>query len=204
MNFRYGCFLSYAHGSHALMSRFNLDFADTLRAYLEPHFDDEVELFVDTDQLRGGDDIDRKLAGALWHSACMVLVYTPKYESHANTRREFAAMLEVERLRRQWGQLPCRLVIPVIMRKHPALPLPPQVSQAFYVDFSAYTLAMGDLKSHPEFVPQVERLANRIGWLAHVQKNIVVPPGVECNQFTLPDVTPPWRDDVPESIFPRI
>ena len=69
MNFRYGCFLSYAHGSHALMSRFNHDFADTLRAYLEPHFDDEVELFVDTDQLRGGDDIDRKLAGALWHSA---------------------------------------------------------------------------------------------------------------------------------------
>lgn len=203
MKFRYGCFLSYAHGSHALMSRFNHEFADMLRAYLEPHFDNEIELFVDTDQLGGGDDIDRRIADAQWNSACMVLIYTPKYEAHLNTRREFAAMLELERLRRTWGQLPSRLVIPVVMRRHSALPLPPQVMQAFYLDFSAYTLATGDLKSHPEFVPQIETLANKIGMLYHVQKKIAVPAGFECNQFALPEVTPQWRD-TPDSDFPKI
>lgn len=204
MNFRYGCFLSYAHGSQALMSQFNHDFAESLRAYLEPHFDDETELFVDTDQLRGGDDISRRIAHAQWNSACMVLIYTHKYEKHLNTRREFAAMLEVERLRRQWGDIPCRLVLPVVLRCTPGLPLPPQVMQAFYLDFSAYTLATGDLKSHPDYAPHIEALANRIGWLAHVQKKIVVPPEFDCNQFALPAVTPLWRDDVPDSHFPKI
>src|SRR5690349_21606894 len=86
MAIRYGCFFSYAHGRHELMQRFKTTLADALRCYLEPHFDNEDELFVDTDQLGGGDDIDRKIARAMCESACMVLIYTPKYEAHAYTR----------------------------------------------------------------------------------------------------------------------
>jgi len=96
MAIRYGCFFSYAHGRHELMQRFKATLADALRCYLEPYFDNEDELFVDVEQLGGGDDLDRKIARAMCESVCMVLIYTPKYEAHAYTRREYAAMRRLE------------------------------------------------------------------------------------------------------------
>ncbi|MBA5689001.1 tetratricopeptide repeat protein [Rugamonas apoptosis] len=62
MTIRYGCFFSYAHGQHAYMSKFKNDLAEALKCYLEPHFDSEKELFVDSEQLGGGDDIDQRIA----------------------------------------------------------------------------------------------------------------------------------------------
>lgn len=203
MNFRYGCFLSYAHGSGELMRRFNHEFAEVLGACLEPYFDDETPMFVDAQQLGGGDDIFRRIADAIWHSPCMVMIYTPKYEYHLNTRREYAAMLELEKLRRQWGRLSGRLVFPVVLRTHPVLGVPPQVMQAYYLDFSPYSVMNDNFKLHPEFIPQIEVLAQRIGTLHHEQKEIIVPPEFRCNQFALPEVTPPWRD-MPSSNFPKI
>ena len=185
------------------MNKFNHEFAEVLGACLEPYFDEETTLFVDTQQLGAGDDIDRRIANAMWDSPCMVMIYTPKYEFHVNTRREFAAMLELERLRRSWGALSGRLVIPVVLRRPPVLALPPQVMQAFYLDFSAYNLANDRLKSHPDYVPQIETLAHRIGTLYHEQKDIIVPAEFGCNQFTLPPVTDRWRE-MPATIFPRI
>jgi hypothetical protein len=149
MTIRYGCFFSYAHGRHELMQRFKATLADALRCYLEPYFDDEDELFVDTEQLGGGDDLDRKIARAMCESACMILIYTPKYEAHAYTRREYAAMRLLEAERGTWYPLPSRAIIPVIMTQHPDS-LPPQVSESsFYVDFSRFTMATADLKSNP-------------------------------------------------------
>ena len=52
-------------------------------------------------------------------SAGMILIYTPKYESHPFTRREHAAMQLIEDERRQWYCLPSHLIIPVIMTRHP-------------------------------------------------------------------------------------
>ena len=100
MAIRYGCFFSYAHGRHDLMIRFKTALADALRCYLEPYFDHEDELFVDQEQLGGGDDIDRKIARAMCESVAMILICTPTYEAHPYTRREFAAMqlIEAQRL----------------------------------------------------------------------------------------------------------
>lgn len=50
---RYGCFFSYAHGRHPHMIKFKNDLAEALKCYLEPHFDNESELFIDTEQLGG-------------------------------------------------------------------------------------------------------------------------------------------------------
>ena len=46
------------------MIRFKTALADALRCDLEPYFNDENALFVDQEQLGGGDDIDRKIARA--------------------------------------------------------------------------------------------------------------------------------------------
>ncbi|WP_036168843.1 toll/interleukin-1 receptor domain-containing protein [Massilia sp. 9096] len=201
MAIRYGCFFSYAHGRHELMQRFKATLADALRCYLEPYFDDENELFVDTDQLGGGDDLDRKIARAMCESVCMILIYTPKYEAHAYTRREYAAMRAIEAERSKWYALPSHLIIPVIMTHHPDR-LPPQIIEStFYVDFSRFTMATADLKSNPDFLPDIDRMVRRIVTHYQLQKK-TMPPDHDCNQFILPDVPPAWRE-LPNPIFPK-
>jgi len=171
MAIRYGCFFSYAHGRHELMQRFKNALADALRCYLEPHFDNEDELFIDTEQLGGGDDLDHKIARAMCESVCMILIYTPKYEAHAYTRREHAAMRLLEAERAGWYPLPGHLIIPVIMTRHPDS-LPPQITDStFYVDFSHFTMATSDLKSNPDFLPDIEKMVSRIATHYHYQKN---------------------------------
>lgn len=201
MAIRYGCFFSYAHGRHALMQRFKSALADALRCYLEPYFDNEDELFIDTEQLGGGDDLDRKIARAMCESVCMILIYTPKYEAHAYTRREYEAMRLIEAERGKWYALPSRLIIPVVMTRHPES-LPPQIADArFYVDFSRYTMATADLMSNPDFLPDIDKMVKRIAAHYACQKKHT-PLDHDCNQFVLPAVPPEWRD-VPELTFPK-
>lgn len=201
MTIRYGCFFSYAHGRHDLMKRFKTALADALRCYLEPYFDNEDELFVDTEQLGGGDDLDLKIARAMCESVCMIMIYTPKYEAHAYTRREHAAMRLLEAERSKWYPLPSHLIIPVIMTRHPES-LPRQISEStFYVDFSHYTMATGDLKSNPEFLPDIDKMVKRIA-LHHAYQKKFTPRDHDCNQFVLPAVPPPWRD-MPDPRFPK-
>lgn len=193
MDIKYGCFISYAHGDHALIKRFMHDIVEALHSYLEPHLDVENELFVDTEQLKGGDDIGRRVAQALWHSVCMLAIYTPRYESHEFTRREFAAMEAFERLRGQWVNLPSRLVIPVVMTEHP-FGLPPQITDRFYLNFSGFTLATPELKSNPEFIPQILKLVDHISTEYHLLRSVAVPAGFDPKLIALPDVVYPWRE----------
>lgn len=193
MKIKYACFFSYAHGQHALMKQFKQDLVETLHSYLEPYFNDENELFVDTEQLAGGDHVEQRVMQALWESVCMLLIYTPRYEAREFTRREFAAMEMIEAMRAQHVALPSRLIIPVIQTQHP-VSLPRQVTErGFYLDFSGYTLATPSLKSNPEFVPQVQRLAKRIAEQHATLRKADIPP-FDCNQIALPAVTQPWRD----------
>lgn len=200
MGIRYGCFFSYAHGQHAYMSKFKNDLADALKCYLEPHFDTERELFIDTEQLGGGDDLDRRIATALCESVCMIVIYTPKYEAHPYTRREFAAMQAIEAERRAWYPLPSHLIIPVIMTRHP-VSLPPQITEGMYVDFSRYTLATNDLKTNPDFLPDIEKIVERIAAHYHYLKHCI-PPGHDCSLFQLPPIPDEWRASPPPH-FPR-
>jgi hypothetical protein len=202
MAIRYGCFFSYAHGKHELMQRFKAALIDALRCYLEPHFDNEEELFVDTERLGGGDDLDARIARAMCESVCMILIYTPKYEAHAYTRREYAAMQQIEQQRSAWYTMPSHLIIPVIMTQHPEH-LPPQIANArMYVDFSHFTMATPDLKSNPDFLPDIDKIVKRIATHYQLQKKYA-PPGHDCNQFTMPAVPPEWRA-MPDLDFPRI
>lgn len=201
MTIRYVCFFSYAHGQHAYMSKFKNDLADALRCYLEPHFDRESELFIDTEQLGGGDDLDRRIATAMCESVSMIVIYTPKYAAHAYTRREFAAMQQIESERALWYPLPSHLIIPVIMTRHPVC-LPPQITDpGMYVDFSRYTLASGDLKTNPDFLPDIEKIVQRIAAHYHYLKNSI-PPGHDCSRFVLPPIPAEWRAS-PAPHFPR-
>jgi hypothetical protein len=201
MAIRYGCFFSYAQGRYELINRFKAALADALRCYLEPYLDREDALFIDTEQLGGGDDLDRRVARALCESVAMVLIYTPRYEAHPYTRREYAAMQLIEAERSQWYPLPSRLVIPVIMTRHPVAPPEQIAARHFYVDFSHFTMATPDLKANPDFLPDIKRIVDRI--VAHYEyQKKWTPAGHDCNQFVLPAVPPPWRD-LPDLSFPK-
>jgi hypothetical protein len=201
MEIRYGCFLSYAHGQYAFMNKFKNDLIEALACYLEPHLDREEVLFIDSEQLGGGDDIDLRVARAMCQSVCMIVLYTPKYEAHGYTRREFAAMQLIEQERRAWYALPSHLIIPIIMTRHPD-GLPPQITESgLYVDFSGYTLASGDLKSNPQYLPDIDRIVQRIATHYHLLKRST-PPGHDCSRFVLPDIPPEWRA-IPPPHFPR-
>lgn len=201
MAIRHGCFISYAHGHHAYMSRFKSDLIEALACYLEPHFDNEDELFVDSAQLGGGDDLDQRIAQALCESVCMIVIYTPRYEAHAYTRREYAAMQRIEAERSAWYRLPSHLIIPIIMTRHPA-GLPSQITRpGMYVDFSRYTLASNSFKSNPEFLPEIEKIVLRIAEHYHCLKRYM-PPRHDCSKFVLPDIPPEWRV-IPPPNFPR-
>lgn len=201
MAIRYGCFISYAQGQFDLMVKFKTELRAALRCYLEPYLDNEMALFIDSEQLGGGDDIERKIARALCESVAMILIYTPKYEAHRFTRREHAAMQLIEAERAQWYELPSRLIIPVIMTQHP-LGLPPQIAKAsMYADFSRFTMATPDLKANPEFIPAIEKIVARIVQHYELQK-VSTPPSHDCKQFVLPAVPPDWRAPSPLS-FPK-
>ena len=201
MTIRYGCFFSYAHGRYELMNKFKDTLSEAIRCYLEPYLDNEDELFIDTEHLGGGDDLDRRIARALCESVCMVVIYTPRYEANPYTRREFAAMQQIELERSDWYPMPSRLTIPVIMTMHPDK-LPPQITgNSLYVDFSRFTMATSDMKSNPDFLPDIMKIVDRI--VAHYQyQKKCTPAGHDCNQFVLPDVPPVWRD-VPDLTFPK-
>jgi hypothetical protein len=201
MAIRYGCFFSYAKGRHELMNKFKTALTEALRCYLEPYLDHEDELFIDHEQLGAGDDLDRRIARALCESVAMILIYTPKYEVHTYTRREFAAMQLLEEERSTWYPMPSHLIIPVIMTQHPDK-LPPQIAGSrLYVDFSRFTMATADLKSNPDFLPDIEKIVKRIAAHYEYQK-MYTPAGHDCNQFVLPDVPPEWRA-VPDLKFPK-
>jgi hypothetical protein len=201
MSIRHGCFFSYVHGRHALMNKFKDELAEAIRCYLEPHLDDEDELFIDSEQLGGGDDLDRKIARAMCESVSMIMIYTPKYEMHSYTRREFAAMQAIERERSTWYPMPSQLIIPVIMTRH-VHELPEQITGAgLYVDFSRYTMATPELKSNPDFLPDIEKIVKRIAIQYQYQK-MYTPATHDCNQFAMPDVPPIWRD-MPDLSFPK-
>jgi hypothetical protein len=134
-------------------------------------------------------------------SVSMIVIYTPKYEAHGYTRREFAAMQQIESERALWYPLPSHLIIPVIMTRHPVC-LPPQITDpGMYVDFSRYTLASGDLKTNPDFLPDIEKIVQRIAAHYHYLKHSM-PPGHDCSRFVLPPIPAEWRA-IPAPHFPR-
>jgi len=53
-------------------------------------------------------------------------------------------------------------------------------------------MATTDLKSNPDFLPDIDKIVKRIATHYQLQKKYT-PPGHDCNQFTMPAVPPAWR-----------
>ena len=193
--FKYACFVSYCHGQYELMNTFIDQLKAALDAYLDPLLDEQV--FIDRERLLPGYKYNETLAQAICQSVCMVVVYSPKYERHEYCVREYEAMAALEESRRLLLGPAGRgrgFIIPVILRGNDNVPQRIR-DHVNYSDFSKFTLATPRLASNPDYVGEIQRIAQVIYEQYRVFSNVGANPYADCDKFALPpaaDVAP-WR-----------
>lgn len=146
------------------MKRFIDELKEQLKSSLDPYFDDCV--YIDEERLRPGFQFNEALGKALCQSACMVVVYVPKYDQHEYCVREFHAMELLEERRRALlgGNLPNEvgMIIPIVLRPG-ASGVPDKIrNRRQYSDFSRYTTATPAISSNPQYVEKIEEIAEYI------------------------------------------
>src|SRR5262245_6762046 len=127
MPFQYSCFISYCHGQHDLVRAFLDQFKAALKNELDTLLDEEI--YVDEERLKPGYKYNEALAQAICQSACMVVIYSPRYERHDYCIREFRGMVRLEEsrskllkaiLKEKAAGVGC--IIPIILRGADAIP----------------------------------------------------------------------------------
>lgn len=193
MPFKHACFISYAHGKHDLVKSFINQLVKALNAYLDCYFDDCV--YIDIERLKPGDLLEKELPRAICGSACMIVVYFPRYDQHTFCLREYYWMEILEKQRwkllgKEDGQ---GMIIPIILRGKKE-DLPAQISNhRLFCDFSKFTTATEDITKNPEYVSKINEIAEYIHTLGQTFDE--VDPSSVCSSFAFPgekDVKP-WR-----------
>ena len=77
MAIKYACFVSYRHSQHELVKGFIEKFSSALKGHVEGWVEEEI--FIDKDGLQGGDLLNPKVAEAICQSACLIVIFTPRY-----------------------------------------------------------------------------------------------------------------------------
>lgn len=162
--FEYSCFISCFHVTrNELHERVISELHKGLTLELESWREEKV--FLDEARFLSNFSFDEKVASVLCRSACMVVIFMPRYFRSGNLycAREFKAMelLEAERLR----LLNCEsrkkhgLILPVVFRGS----LPARIGQGrTCFDFGDYVLASPELSRHPEYGARIKALAEYI------------------------------------------
>ncbi len=195
MRFQHACFISYCHGQHDLVKSFMDQFVKALQDELDVVMDERV--YIDVDRLRPGYTYNEELGDAICRSACMIVVYSPKYERHPYCGREYEAMerLEQGRLARLAlsGRKPS-LIIPVVLRGFENLP-PRIAGRRQAVDFSRFTLAVPELARNPEYVGKIREIAEVIQAHCELFDAAGGDPCAVCAEFSMPAESElaPWR-----------
>ena len=202
MPFKYPCFVSYRRGQEVLMQRFIKELKQALKAYLEPYFDEDI--FIDEEQIRGGDFLDKALRCALLESVCMILVFTPKYFSkqHTYCAREYEAMRQIEDIRlKSLGQFNHGFIIPIVFRGSEQIP--EYLRGRLYYDFSKYTLVDPGISDSREYAAKIDEIAKKIYEISETLKSRYQDPCISCESFNLPSENEirNWLSSV-EKVYP--
>ncbi len=183
MSFEYACFISYRHGLSPGYQKIYESFRRQLAVQVELYLPG-MQVYFDTDRLRGGDFFNRALALALCRSVCMISLFNPYYfdPRHPYTAREYQAMVSLERQRLpllpngSWKGL----IIPVVLRGT----LPEVISnerQYYELDL----LAPDDWKKR-KFLKELRKIAKDI-YVRHEAFRIAgVDPCRPCDGFEFP------------------
>jgi len=184
MPFKHPCFISYAHGNYSLIKGFMDQLVNVLNDYLDPYF--KERLYLDKEELQVGERFERKLAEAICRSVCMIVVYSPKYDTRNFCLREYRAMeiLEQRRLHLLGDRAQGRgLIIPIVLRGN----LPDKIKQNIhYYDFSSFTTATRDIRKNSKYVKAIDEIAEYIYSLKEDLEGLEIDVCGDCESFTLP------------------
>lgn len=148
MAFEYGCFISYRHlaGIETIVRRLASDIKKELDLYGFP----PSKVFLDEDRIQSGDNFNMLIPSSLCKSIVMIVVYVPDYfnKHKPYCTKEFVAFLEHEKRRLievtqkypQHDLAKLHQIIPIILRKDPAIALPPELGTRDYIDWSTTTI----------------------------------------------------------------
>jgi len=198
MPFEYSSFISWARAEGETGTRFVRSLHSALSQEIELRVGKPV--YLDEQRLAGGELFEPALASAMCRSATWVLVFTPRYLEQEFCQREYAAMEELERRRREaLGRQLSRedgLIVPVLFRGEDD-EVPERLRTGpHYLDFRGYTLVEPRIERNRKYVGQIVRLAGRIARLAKLDAD----GAHDCATYTLPPAAPPA--DVQPPPFP--
>jgi hypothetical protein len=187
MPFKYSCFLSYRASSQPAVHKLYAAFSEELAAQSALLMPD-LDVYIDRDRISGGDFFADRLAHALCHSVCMIVLFSPYYfdRGHTYCAREYAGMLALEEGRRaRCSRLVSNgygLIIPVLIRG--SLPHPLERERHSY-SLADELLAARDLQRRAS-----RSVLNRIAHDAYLRYEALrcdgVDPADTCSDFTLP------------------
>jgi hypothetical protein len=204
MAFTHACFISYCHAQGYLMKRFVDELKEQLKSELDTYFDDCV--YIDEDRLQPGFKFNEALGKALCQSACMILIYVPKYDEHSYCVRELRAMelLEARRKNLLAGKLPKEfgMIIPIVLREGVGVPEKIK-SKIHYSDFTRYTTATTTIRDNPQYADQIKDIAKYIHGVAVAFRDL--DPCQGCNEFLIPPLEEgaPATTEAPPPPFPN-
>lgn len=192
------CFISYAHGQGDFLKTFLEQLTQALKNYLGPYLSEDV--WYDTKGLAAGFDYDRVFPKEICNSACMIVVFTPKYESSLYCLREFLAMETIEKKRVQLlganYDSAHRMIIPVLLRASQD-GLPHKIKEIHYIDFSKFTLASLEISRNVEYIEEIEKIAREIYYIYRSLNNLKTDPLRDCDSYHLPSDDEAKRSWIP-------
>jgi len=202
MPFKYSCFISYCHGHYELMTNFVTQIKCAFESCLEPFFNQEV--YIDESRLKPGYHYNEGLSRAICQSFCMIVIYTPTYESHSYCLREYLAMerLEQERLHLLENQsTDMGMIIPIILRgdmKDSSSIIKSKIKDGIhYCDFSKFSLSNMDITDSSECINKIDHIATEIYSMYQLFEDCNGDPCHGCNSFSLPseDEVRLWKNN---------
>lgn len=197
MDFDYSCFISYRHGQREIVQGFVDQFEEALSAELEPS--SPLNVFIDKTRFSAGTKLNASIGDALCKSACMIVIYTPRYFDRESTycTREFMAMQQIEKFRNQL--VPSRtksMIVPVVFRGKEDFPYDIFDSQenVVYADFEKFALGERRILKHPKHFSKIKSIAEHIKSITEMFRQVDV--CKHCSQFQFPgdDEARVWLD----------
>jgi hypothetical protein len=209
MPLKYSCFISYPRDTGIVMTRFMNQLKKYLDGYIGLYLDErrhEVDkVYIDTeDSLLGM--YEQKLANAICHSVCMIVIYTPTYATRKFCLREYKMMEDLEAARLSRVGLDGEgegLIIPIVLRGQGGQ-LPERLTRhRQYCDFSKFmTASRGDISKYPKYIEEIEKIAIYILHLLDVLTAAPEDVCADCDERSLPgeDEVEEWP--LPPPVFP--
>lgn len=189
---KYACFISYSHVQSKILDSFISQLQEALTNELSLHIKN-AKISIDRTLLQPGSLFNEALAQAICNSACMIVVYSPVYDSHAYCRQEIEGMKLLEQRRRillkdKWPQ-DRGMIIPIILRGDlQNLPEDIEAYRQYCSDFRDFNLGDPHICKNKKYRDPIKDITKFIYENFSIFEKADIDPCGICDRFRLPPI----------------